>query len=145
MGWFSGATSFVSGLFKGAGSISGFKPFIIIVGVLLVLLGAACTSSYILMQRIDTKNAELETRASEIKLLKTDCETQKYELISKVKQLEVEAIEKSVKYTEANIRQNVAVAEALKAEKEKNKLIIEQAKREQSFKAVWRRINTLLN
>ena len=145
MGWFSSATSFVSGLLKGAGSISGFKPFIIIVGVLLVLLGAACTSSYILMQRIDTKNAELETKASEIKLLKTDCETQKYELISKVKQLEVEAIEKSVKYTEANIRQNVAVAEALKAEKEKNKLIIEQAKREQSFKAVWRRINTLLN
>lgn len=138
---FAGWARAITGFFAGA----GIKVILIVMGVILVALFSVSVYAWGLNKDLSVKVAEIKTLESKIQTIKNDCEVQKYELLAQVKQLEVSAIVASKRYTELNIKQNELVQATIASEKEKNRLILEKAKYEKSFKNVWRRLNTILN
>jgi cell division protein FtsB len=124
--------------------LSSIKIKLIIIGVILVLFGLLSIFLYGSIKNNHIKQAKIEKLNSEIVKNKANCDIEKLELIEEIAQLEKNFMAKSIEYSKEQERKNKTIKEVVIVEKETNKEIIEQAKNEKSFNAIWVRINDLL-
>lgn len=127
--------------------ITTYSTKILVTSVAILLVVCVILSLTIAIYKNKVKAAVEKGNVlqAKIDMVKVECEKDKLLQISKMKQLELDFLEKSTKFTQENLEQNRVIKETIVKEQQVIVNNIERARNEESFAGIWVNLERIIN
>lgn len=120
-----------------------------ILGIITIILIIACIIlSFVIFglnKSVLLEKQKIYTLTAQMSEQQAICDKNLYSKINEIKQLELDFIEKSAKFTQENIQANRVIKETIIKEQQTIINNIEQAQSEENFDVIWVNVEQLVN